>query len=350
MRGERVEQTRDRRRRSVESTRSLSPRAYTATGLVALCRAADRTAGRGRRCSSSTHGPRSPLPLPILLPFLSIPSPSSPLITQIGGLNLRWYGTLLALGVLLGGRLMKHELARRGLDGERVYTVAAWAVPAGVIGARLYHVATDWGRFDGHLLEIPQLWHGGLGLPGVVAGGVLGAYIGARRAALPLPVVIDCIAPGLIAAQSLGRWGNWANQELFGGPSTLPWAVEIAPANRPAQYASSATFHPTFLYESLWNLLVVLFLYRLIRAMWTRLPAGTIFGAYLMAYSFGRFFIEGMRVDPANHVAGVRINQWLFATVFVVGTAWFLRGLRARAMPPARAVSPVPSGHEEPSS
>ena len=251
--------------------------------------------------------------------------------------------------MLLGGRLAKRELVRRGLDGEKVYTVAAWAVPAGVIGARLYHVATDWSRFDGHLAEIPQLWHGGLGIPGVVAGGVLGAYVGARRAELPLRVVIDCIAPGLIAAQSLGRWGNWANQELFGGPSSLPWAVEIAPANRPSQYAASATFHPTFLYESLWNLLVLVFLYRLIRALWTRLPAGTIFGAYLMAYSFGRFLIEGMRVDPANQIAGIRINQWLFSVVFVLGTGWFARGLKARARPPVPDATPPSGDLAEPS-
>jgi prolipoprotein diacylglyceryl transferase len=261
---------------------------------------------------------------------------------QIGALNLRWYGTLLALGVLLGGRLTRRELVRRGLDGEKVYTVATWAVPFGVIGARLYHVATDWSRFDGHLAEIPQLWHGGLGLPGVVAGGALGAVIGSRRAGIPARVTMDCIAPGLIAAQALGRWGNWANQELFGGPSSLPWAVEIAPANRPAQYATSATFQPTFLYESLWNLLVLLVLYRLIRALWTRLPAGTIFVAYLALYSFGRFFIEGMRVDPANHIAGVRINQWLFAAVFVVASALLARGLR-RATPPSPAGPPEPS-------
>jgi prolipoprotein diacylglyceryl transferase len=169
----------------------------------------------------------------------SIPSLSSPPIVQVGRLSLRWYGTLIAIGVILAGWLTKRELRRRDLDAEAVYTFAYRCVPAGVIGARLYHVATDYELLRGHLERIPQPWTGGLGLPGVVAGGALGAAIGARRAGIAPLVAFDCLAPGLIAAQALGRWGNYANQELYGRPSTLPWAVEIAPANRPAAYPTS---------------------------------------------------------------------------------------------------------------
>jgi prolipoprotein diacylglyceryl transferase len=298
------------------------------------CTSRASTAGPARRRSASAPGssssPAAARPDPAILPFLSIPSPSSPFIVTIGSFRLRWYGTLLALGVLLGGWLTGRELTRRGLDPDKVYGIAVWAVPGGVLGARLYHVLTDWHRFDGHLAEIPQLWHGGLGLPGVIAGGTLGAYIGARRQGLVPLVVFDCVAPGLIAAQALGRWGNWANQELFGGPTSLPWGVEIDPANRPARYADAATFQPTFLYESIWNALVLFLLYRLIRRGYRTLPAGAIFAAYLAMYSAGRFVIEGMRVDPANQVLGVRINQWLFGVVFLLATGWFVTAYRRR--------------------
>jgi prolipoprotein diacylglyceryl transferase len=236
--------------------------------------------------------------------------------------------------VLLAGWIAKRELHRRGYPSDRVYTVAYWCVPAGIIGARLYHVATDWDRFSGHLARIPLVWQGGLGLPGVIVGGAIGAYIGARRAHVPPLVMFDCIAPGLIAAQALGRWGNYFNQELFGGPTSLPWGLEIAPANRPARYANSPTFHPTFLYESIWDLLVLLALFWLIRRMWQRLPPGAIFAAYLAGYSFGRFWIEGMRVDTAQYIFGIRFNQVLFGVVFVLAMVWFIICLR-RARPGA---------------
>jgi prolipoprotein diacylglyceryl transferase len=260
--------------------------------------------------------------------LLSIASPSSPFIVDAGPIHLRWYGTLLALGVLLAGYIAKRELRRRGLPGERVYTVAYWCEPGGIIGARLYHVATDWDRFSGHLGRIPLIWQGGLGMPGVIIGGTIGAYIGARRARLPTLVVFDCIALGLPLAQALGRWGNYFNQELFGGPTNLPWGLEIAPVNRPAAYASSATFHPTVLYESLWNLAVFFFLLWLTRHYWQRLPPGSIFAAYLAAYSFGRFFIEGMRVDQAQYIGSLRFNQVLFGVVFVAASIWFASCVR----------------------
>jgi prolipoprotein diacylglyceryl transferase len=260
----------------------------------------------------------------------SIPSPSSPLIVEVGPLKLRWYGTLIAIGIVLAGYLAMRELARRHLDPELAYQVASWCVPFGIVGARLYHVVTDWDRFSGHLTRIPALWEGGLGLPGVIAGGALGAAIGARRAGLPVLVVFDCLAPGLVAAQALGRFGNYFNQELFGGPTSLPWGLEIDPAHRPAQYASDPTFHPTFLYESIWNLLVCLVLLQLSRRAWSRLVPGTIFAAYLALYAPVRALLESVRVDPAQMLFGVRFNQLLFSAVFVLASTWFVLAWRRR--------------------
>jgi prolipoprotein diacylglyceryl transferase len=263
-----------------------------------------------------------------LAPLLSIPSPSSPLIAEIGPLKIRWYGTLIAIGILLAGWIAERELQRRGYPPGRSYTIALWCVPAGVIGARLYHVATDWDRFSCHLERIPLLQQGGLGLPGVIVGGAIGAAIGARKARIPVLEVFDVIAPGLILAQALGRWGNYFNQELFGGPTDLPWGLEIDPAHRPERYAADPTFHPTFLYESLWNLLVFILLLRLNRRLWLRAPDGTVFSAYLTLYAFGRFWVESLRVDPAQYLFGVRFNLLLFGVVFLGAGCWLIWNLR----------------------
>jgi prolipoprotein diacylglyceryl transferase len=278
-------------------------------------------------------------------PLAFIPSSSSSVIVSAGPLTLRWYGLLIAIGVLLAGWIVKRELQRRGIDPERVYTLATWCIPGGIIGARLYHIATDWGRFAHHLSQLPQIWNGGLGLPGVIIGGATGAAIGARRARIPMLVAFDAVAPGLIAAQALGRWGNYFNQELFGGPTRLPWALEIAPSRRPAGYEQYATFHPTFLYESLWDILVFCALMILVRRGWRRLPPGAVFAAYLAGYSFGRFWIEGLRIDTAQYIFGVRFNQVLFGVVFVLASAWFawaLRRSRTRGSPPAFVARPSP--------
>jgi len=208
-------------------------------------------------------------------------------------------------------------------------------VPAGIIGARLYHVITDWHLFSGHPEKIIQIQQGGLGLPGVIAGGALGAYIGARRCGLSFGTVADCIAPGLILAQALGRWGNYFNQELFGGPSTLPWAVTIDPALRPPEYASYTTFVPTFLYESLWNLGVFAVLMAvIIPRLWNRVRPGTIFAFYLLLYGIGRLWIETLRVDPAQVFFGMRLNGWVFGVVVLGALLYVIVSLRRRTPAP----------------
>jgi prolipoprotein diacylglyceryl transferase len=259
----------------------------------------------------------------------SIPSPSNPFVFHLGPLAPRWYGVLLAVGILIAILVTRRQLALRGRDPALAGEVAVWAVPCGVIGARLYHVATDWSAFSGHLGDIPRVQQGGLGIYGALLGGALGAYVGARRAGVPLLVILDCAAPGVALAQALGRFGNYFNQELFGGPTDLPWGLEIDPDHRPAHYLNDATFHPTFLYESLWNLLVMAILLRVARRWRVQAP-GYILALYLALYSFGRFFVEGLRVDPAHEIGPLRLNQVVAAVVFAVSLIALMR-LRRRA-------------------
>ena len=204
---------------------------------------------------------------------LAIPSPSSPFIFRVGALQPRWYGLLLACGVLLAGWMTRREFRRRGIDPDLAYSIAVWTVPFGLVGARLYHVITDWGAFwPHHLADTPKIWQGGLGIWGAVLGGMLGTWIGCRRVKLPFWRVADCIAPGLVLAQALGRWGNYANQELYGHPSSLPWAVKIDPAHRYAPYQADSTFQPMFLYESLWDAASCLVLLWFTRRYYRRVP------------------------------------------------------------------------------
>jgi prolipoprotein diacylglyceryl transferase len=279
----------------------------------------------------------------------SIPSPSSRFLLQWGPFEVRWYGLLLALGVLAGSAIARRELRRRSLDPDLTYSVALWVVPLGLVGARLYHVATDWStRFAGHWERIPQVWEGGLGIYGAIAGGILGGAIAARRYGIALPVLLDCIAPGTAIAQALGRFGNYFNQELFGGPTSLPWGLEIAPANRPAGYARYATFQPTFLYESLWCIVVAAVVLAVSRRAWRRLPGGALLCLYLALYSAGRFFVEGLRIDPAHEIGPFRLNQVVAAIVFVVAGSMFVV-LARRGGPPRTTTRPqAASGRPSP--
>jgi prolipoprotein diacylglyceryl transferase len=270
-----------------------------------------------------------------------IPSPSSRFLVDSGPLHIRWYGLLLALGVLLGSMIARRELDRRGIEPDLAYAVALWVVPFGLVGARLYHVATDWStRFAGHWERIPQVWEGGLGIYGALFGGILGGAIAARRYGIALPVLLDCIAPGAAFAQALGRFGNYFNQELFGGPTRLPWGLEISLPNRPPGYTQYATFQPTFLYESLWCILVGVVVLLVAHRAWRRLPGGALLSLYLALYSAGRFFVEGLRIDPAHEIGPLRLNQVVAAVVFVVAGSAFVILVR-RGGPPRTGAEPV---------
>ena len=281
--------------------------------------------------------------------LLAIPSPSSPYIFRLGALQPRWYGLLLACGVLLAGWMARREFRRRRIDPDLAYTIAVWTVPFGLVGARLYHVITDWGAFwPHHLADTPKIWQGGLGIWGAVLGGMLGTWIGCRRARLPFWQVADCIAPGLILAQALGRWGNYANQELYGHPSSLPWAVKIDRVHRYQGYENSSTFQPMFLYESIWDALMCLVLLWFTRRYWRRVPIGTIFALYVVLYDLIRLPLETMKIDPADHVFGQRINVWVAAGTLIAALVVFIILFRRRTPEPAPetvAPSPAVPGH-----
>jgi prolipoprotein diacylglyceryl transferase len=255
----------------------------------------------------------------------SIPSPSSGTLS-VGPLELNMYGLMIALGVVAAVWLFGRRLEERGIGTrDDASAIAIWAVLAGVVGSRLYHVATDWDRFEDDLAAIPKIWEGGLGIPGGLLAGIgVGLYMGHRRG-IPLAAGATCAAPAIPLAQAIGRWGNYFNQELYGGPTDLPWGLEIT-KNLPEGYAPGTTFHPTFLYESLWCLglcVVLLWIDRRFR------PApGQLMVMYLIGYGIGRFWIEGMRIDPADELAGLRWNQWVALAAVVggsIGLAWMRR-------------------------
>ncbi len=260
----------------------------------------------------------------------SFPSPSFNTI-EIGPLSLNIYGLMIALGVVAAVWLFGRRLEERGIGTrDDASAIAVWAVLAGVIGARLYHVATDIEKFRGDWWRIAQIWEGGLGIPGGLLLGVpVGMYMAHRRH-IPAAVAATCAAPAIALAQAIGRWGNYFNQELYGRPTSLPWALRIDAENLEKGLAIGATFHPTFLYESLWSLAlcgVLLWIDRRFR------PApGQLFAVYIMGYGLGRFWVEGLRIDEADHVAGLRWNQWV-AVAFVVGGAIALAIMRKYPWP-----------------
>ena len=249
----------------------------------------------------------------------SIPSPSSGTLS-IGPLELRAYGLMIALGVIAGVWLLGKQLEQSQLGSrDDASSLAIWGVVAGVIGARAYHVITDWSKFDGNLGAIPKIWEGGLGIPGGLLAGILvGAWQAKRRGIRPA-VVLTFGAPAIALAQSIGRWGNWFNQELYGKATDLPWALEI---DNPNGYPLGTTFHPTFLYESLWNLALCGVLLWIQRRY--RLGAGRLLGVYLIGYGTGRFWIEGLRIDPANSAGGLRLNQWVALAAIAAGAIYLI--------------------------
>jgi prolipoprotein diacylglyceryl transferase len=258
--------------------------------------------------------------LPPLL--ASIPSPADGTL-DIGPLHLHVYGLLLALGVVIAVKLTMVRWGQRGGEPNDILDGALVVVVCGVLGARIYHVITDYQRFDdGRWLDAFKIWNGGLAIWGAVLGGAVAVVYLTRRKHASALAVADCVVPGLYFAQALGRWGNWFNQELFGKPTDLPWALEISPAKRPEGYERDATFHPTFLYESLFCLIGGIALLWIDKRL--RLRRGQLTALYVASYTFGRFFFENLRIDDAHHVLGLRVNAWVSLVLFGFGVGWFL--------------------------
>lgn len=260
----------------------------------------------------------------------SLPSPPSNAI-HIGPVQLRAYGIAIAVGVVVAVRLAQRRWTARGGNAEDVSGLAVWSVIAGLVGARLYHVLTDYHRFQGRWLHVFALWEGGLGIPGGLLAGVIGGVVLARRRGLPAGRLLDVVAPAIPVAQAIGRLGNWFNQELFGRPTNLPWGVRIDLAHRPTGYAYIATYHPTFLYEALWNLALAALLVLYERRRPGGRP-GSLFALYVGGYGLGRLWVEALRIDPASRIAGLRVNIWV-SIAAIAGAAIWLATTRPRTAP-----------------
>jgi prolipoprotein diacylglyceryl transferase len=264
----------------------------------------------------------------------SIPSPSSGEV-HVGGVALHAYGVMLLLGILAAVWLTGRRWTRRGGDWDLVFRVAMWGVAGGVVGARLYHVVTSWSEVpDPKWQGVFEIWKGGLGIWGGIAGGVLAGAIVVRRSGSSVFGFMDACAPGLLLAEAIGRWGNYFNQELYGKPTDLPWGLEIDVQNRPQQYISYTTFHPLFLYESLWCLLGVSVLLLIDRRFRIRPPG--LFALYVAWYTSFRSFEETLRVDPSHEYFGLRLNFYVSVTLFVVAIGVFIWSQRRSGDEPRR--------------
>ena len=265
---------------------------------------------------------------------LSIPTPTTSAV-EIGPLTIHFYALCIIAGVALAIWLGNRRFTRshEGLEGV-VADVAIVAIPSGVIGGRIYHVLTSpelyFGR-DAHVLDALKIWNGGLGIWGAISLGTIGAYlsykrIGRDRELPPFSVFAGALAPGVALAQAIGRWGNWFNGELFGKPLDAPWALSIPVGLRPMGYKEFETFHPTFLYESLWCIAIAVILIYLT----PRFSGGAIFSLYVAGYSAGRFFIEGLRIDQAHSLGALRLNQYVSLLLTLAGLLAFTRFSRSK--------------------
>jgi prolipoprotein diacylglyceryl transferase len=271
----------------------------------------------------------------------SIPSPAESNI-ELGPVTIHMYGLMLLLGIAAGAWLTAIRWQRRGGDWDLILRCTVWGVAFGIVGARLYHVITSWSEVPEEWWGPFAVWKGGLGIWGGIAGGVIAGAVVAKRAGQSVLQLMDVFAPGILLAQAIGRWGNWWNQELFGEPTDLPWALEIGVEHRPAGFFAEETFHPVFLYEFLWNLggvgLLLLIGWRF------RIRPPGLFALYVAYYCFGRFFEELIRIDPSHEFAGLRLNAWVSIVLFVLSVAFFvwwqfLRP-RRRARQPERQPGP----------
>jgi prolipoprotein diacylglyceryl transferase len=264
----------------------------------------------------------------------SIPSPTQS-VWHLGPLPVRAYALCIIAGILVAVWLTTRRWRERGGNPDHVWDVAGWAIVLGILGGRLYHVLTDPELYFGagrHPLDAFKIWDGGLGIWGAIALGTLGAWIGCRRRHIRLAVFADAAAPGVVLAQAIGRWGNYFNNELYGGPTSLPWKLQIHCLDIDVGHAtrcpgSTSTvlgyFQPTFLYESLWDVGVAVALLLLDRRL--RLGRGNVMALYVMGYTVGRAWIEALRTDTAHHFLGLRLNDWTSLVVFLGGLLWFLR-------------------------
>jgi prolipoprotein diacylglyceryl transferase len=269
----------------------------------------------------------------------TIPSPSSGSI-HLGPLRLNAYGLMIAIGVIVAVRIAGRRAQRTGVGNtEDISAIAMWAVPAGVLGGRAYHVLTDYQRFQGHWFDVIKVWQGGLGIWGGVTAGVAVGWWCAKRRGLDAWWIISCAAPAIAIAQAIGRWGNWFNQELFGRPTTLPWALKVSSSvAEKAGYAAGTTFHPTFLYESIGCVVLAWVLIRIEHRL--RPARGQLFAWYVAGYTVLRFGVEGLRIDSAHHVGGLRLNQWVAVGVFAVAVLFLaVDRLRSRKASAASTVN-----------
>jgi len=270
-----------------------------------------------------------------LLSAVTIPSPDDG-VWDLGPVPIRGYAVCIIAGIIAAIWIGERRWVARGGRPGDVQDLAVWAVPFGLVGGRLYHVATDWEKYFGdgqNPVTALYVWRGGLGIWGAVALGAVGVVIGARLKGIRTLPILDAMVPGVLVAQAFGRWGNWFNQELYGKPTDLPWGLEIEPEHWPAGevFPAGTTFHPTFLYECIWVLagfLVVIWLDRRLR-----LGHGRVVALYVMVYTAGRGWIEYIRIDDVQleDVGGLRFNVWVSIVLFVAGAAYFVWSSRRHA-------------------
>ncbi len=252
----------------------------------------------------------------------SIPSPASSGF-HLGPFDVHVYGLLYVVGLAAAVAITIRRWEAQGGSRALVYDVAMWGFPAGVIGGRLYFDLTSSGEVPAHWWGPFAVWDGGMGIWGGIALGALVGVWRLRRAGVSVAAFMDAAAPALLVGQAIGRVGNYFNQELFGGPTSLPWALQISPAHRPMGYESFATFHPTFLYELIWNLALAAFLVWLGHHRRIRPPG--LFALYVAGYSGFRIFEESLRVDPAHYFLGLRLNFYVAGLLCIAGLLWFAR-------------------------
>lgn len=266
----------------------------------------------------------------------SFPSPTRA-VWHLGPIPIRAYALCIVAGIFVALAVASRRWRARGGKSDDIWDVAGWAIVLGIIGGRLYHVATDYEKYFGkgkQPVNALKVWDGGLGIWGAIALGVVGAWIGCYRKGIRLTAFADAAIPGVALAQAIGRWGNWFNNELYGRSTNVPWKLQIHDIDVTDGHAQPCTFgdlgktvcgyyHPTFLYESLWDLGLALVL--LWAASRWRLGRGNTFALYAMGYTAGRSWIEAMRSDYAHHFLGLRLNDWASIIVFLGALAWFVR-------------------------